>query len=361
MALQLHLELNLDYLDEEQMEVLQKYARMKEGITRDFIVPGSMTLHGLHYAIMRAFGWQNGHLHSFAPYEEEYKKMTNGGLVKEWTRQVGMYFRFPSDDFEEIYWDDDFEYCEPAMSIRDWLEEKYCGPYLYDGVSEHYLLAQIEVKDFLRRYPEIQKLTTDQSSWDVLLERRCEELLERLPICSILRTPADEEDWDRWREETQLALMRVEKTFDKAAREYMEMASKGEMLMEKLEDCSCDEGDISEETEELVEALEEFEQKTIALCNRNNPEAIPALSALHYEYDSGDGWEVKITCTNAWYEDDGQLSDAFGDQPEKAFEAQLEMIAREEEPKCIARDGMNVMDDVGGVGGLLRVLRNNQR
>ena len=63
--------------------------------TRDFIVPGNMTLHGLHYAIMKAFGWQNSHLHSYVPYEDEFKKMTDGGLVKEWTRQVGMYFRFP--------------------------------------------------------------------------------------------------------------------------------------------------------------------------------------------------------------------------------------------------------------------------
>ena len=63
MAMQLHLELDLGYFDEENRAILRKYGRMQDGITRDFIVPGSMTLHGLHYAIMKAFGWQNSHLH----------------------------------------------------------------------------------------------------------------------------------------------------------------------------------------------------------------------------------------------------------------------------------------------------------
>ena len=34
--------------------------------------------------------------------------MTDGGLVKEWTRQVGMYFRFPSENYERYIWDDDY-------------------------------------------------------------------------------------------------------------------------------------------------------------------------------------------------------------------------------------------------------------
>ena len=351
MALQLHLELKTDCFGEECRKILQKYAQVQEGITRDFIVPGSMTLHGLHYAIMRGFGWQNSHLHRFSPYEEEYGKMTNGALVKEWTRLVGMYFRFPSEDFEEIYWDDDYEYCKPAMSIRKWLAEKYCGPYLYGGMSEHYLLAQLEVRAFRYRYPQIQQLTTDQSSWDVLLGGQCEELIERIPVCSILRTPADEEDWDRWWKETQMTLRKAEKNFDKAAREYIQMAAEGEKLMEMLSDDSFDEEDVSEESEKLLETFERCGLRAIELCNQYDPEVVPALSALRYAYDFGDGWEVKITCTNAWYEEAGQLSDAFGEKPGKALAAQLLMIAKEEKPVCIARDGMNVMDDVGGVGG----------
>lgn len=76
MAMQLHLELDMEYVSDEEIEVLQKYGRMDNTISRDFIVPGNITLHGLHYAIMKAFGWQNSHLHSYRPYPEEFDQMT---------------------------------------------------------------------------------------------------------------------------------------------------------------------------------------------------------------------------------------------------------------------------------------------
>ena len=41
MAMQLHLELDLGYFADEHKEVLRRYGRMKDGITRDFIVPGN--------------------------------------------------------------------------------------------------------------------------------------------------------------------------------------------------------------------------------------------------------------------------------------------------------------------------------
>lgn len=123
MAMELHLELDMKYVDEEERDILRKYGRMEKSISRDFIVPGHMTLHGLNYAILKAFGWQNSHLHNYVPTEEEFKQMTDGGKVSEWTRQVGMYFRFPGDNYEDIYWDDDYE---EDMSLKSWLKSKYC-------------------------------------------------------------------------------------------------------------------------------------------------------------------------------------------------------------------------------------------
>ncbi len=35
-------------------------------------------MHALHYAVNRAFGWQNSHLHSFRPYEEDYNMIKSG-------------------------------------------------------------------------------------------------------------------------------------------------------------------------------------------------------------------------------------------------------------------------------------------
>ena len=59
-AIKLKLELNINCAD---MEVLRKYGKVKEGITREILVPADINLHSLHYVIQRAFGWQNCHLH----------------------------------------------------------------------------------------------------------------------------------------------------------------------------------------------------------------------------------------------------------------------------------------------------------
>lgn len=61
-VLKLHLELNMEYVDEEELQTLRKYGSMNEAISRDILVPADITLHALNYAILRMFGWQNGHL-----------------------------------------------------------------------------------------------------------------------------------------------------------------------------------------------------------------------------------------------------------------------------------------------------------
>ena len=345
MAMQLHLELDLGYFAEEHKKVLRRYGRMKDGITRDFIVPGNMTLHGLHYAIMKAFGWQNSHLHSYVPYEDEFKKMTDGGLVKEWTRQVGMYFRFPSENYEDIYWDDDYEEGE---SFKTWLKSKYCGPYSYEGVGEHYIPAQIEVDRFRKAWPAIQKKTTDQRTWNVYMEGQCEEMLERPMLWTVLKTPAEQGDWDSWKQEKEAALKQVEK--------------KGTPTIDMAP---------------YFREMEELDRELEMLCIEYNPEPIPALSALCYRYDYGDRWEIKITCTNAWYDktvyardEEGDMLhdkngfvpekvlfvDAFGQQIDGEFLDKLREIQRKEKPICIAWDGMSLVDDVGGVGGFCEFL-----
>lgn len=64
-VLRLHLELITSGLKEEDKEVIKKHGFMKEGMTRDVLVPDDITFHALSYAIMRCFGWQNSHLHFF--------------------------------------------------------------------------------------------------------------------------------------------------------------------------------------------------------------------------------------------------------------------------------------------------------
>lgn len=373
-ALQLHLELDLGYFAEEDKVILQRYGRMEEGISRDFIVPGTMTLHGLHYAIMKAFGWQNSHLHSYVPYMDEFKKMTNGGLVKEWTRQVGMYFRFPSGNYEDFYWDDDYEEGE---SIKSWLKSKYCGPYLYEGVEEHYIPAQIEVDRFRKECPDIQKKTTDQRTWNLYMDGQCEEMLERSKIWTVLRTPSEPEDWDGWKKKKETALKQVEKERKELISRYKKLSLEMDQVVEKAEACFDPDGKPTMEMLAFFEEIERIDKELERLCRNHNPEPIPALSALCYRYDYGDGWEIRITCTNAWYDhsiykrdDHGRLvqdrngfvpekplfTDAFEQQTEGEFLEKLLMIARKEKPVCIAWDGMNVVDDAGGVSGFCEFL-----
>ena len=75
-VLRLHLELDLQYADEEEIRILKEYGSMEKGISRDILVPADITLHALHYAILRMFGWQNGHLHSFLLPENTFKELT---------------------------------------------------------------------------------------------------------------------------------------------------------------------------------------------------------------------------------------------------------------------------------------------
>ena len=64
---------------------------------------------------------------------------------------------------------------------------------------------------------------------------------------------------------------------------------------------------------------------------------------MNYSYDYGDGWEVKITC-------DGMLSK---DEIEQGI---IEEVIEKHRPVCIAKDGIELVDDVGGIHGFCEML-----
>ena len=199
--LRLHLELDLNYADEEEIRILKEYGSMKKAISRDILVPADITLHALNYAILRMFGWQNGHLHSFVLPENVFKELTKDQF-SVWAKMAGVYFRFPSENYEDLYWDDDYREGE---SIRSWMKKKYTGPYRYKGNGEHYVMNQIKVQSMLARREEItvhefvfgaekqpdpynvklKDATIDQVV-HAFGDMTCHELLERLPLAEIL-------------------------------------------------------------------------------------------------------------------------------------------------------------------------------
>lgn len=361
-ALQLHLELDLGYFDAEHKEVLKKYGRMQESMSRDIIVPASMTLHALSYAIMKTFGWQNSHLHCFSPTEEEFDKMT-GCRAKEWFRQLGVYFRFPSGDYTDIYWDDDYEEGE---NFNTWLKSKYKGPYEYRGVSEHYVYAQMEADAFLARYPNIINKSTDQMGWNVLLEGSCDELLEHNTIGQVLRAKGvgdNFKSWKEWRKKRDAILKEAEKGKASKRRKYIEFEHALDTLETEIASFECEPAEMTDEQKNRIATMFKINLGLARFLEENDPEVIPALTALIYKYDYGDGWEVKITCTNTWYNQGdssakgAKYTDADSELAEGDLAKIIDKVWRRERPVCIAWDGVNVLDDVGGIGGFCDFLQ----
>ena len=137
-VMKLRLELIMDTKDRNLMLVLRDYARVKKGIVREILVPSDISLHKLNYAIQRSFGWQNSHLHQFILPSKVFAELTDGKYVGEedelfyaqngsfmkWAEYCGIYFRFPTEDMNDLYWDDDYN---GELSIKSWLKRKYNG------------------------------------------------------------------------------------------------------------------------------------------------------------------------------------------------------------------------------------------
>lgn len=83
-----------------------------------------------------------------------------------------------------------------------------------------------------------------------------------------------------------------------------------------------------------VKRSEDVCKDIVEVSNICGTEAMPIAHELVYEYDYGDGWEVRITVSD----------DAYTDE-EKEF------VCQNYRPRCICKDGLNVLDDVGGMWG----------
>ena len=339
-VLRLHLELNLKYVDEEEIRILKEYGSMNKTISRDILVPADMTLHALSYAILRMFGWQNGHLHSFILPENIFQELTEDQF-RIWAKMAGVYFRFPTENYEDIYWDDDYKEGE---SIRSWMKKKYTGPYRYKGYGEHYVINQIEVQRMFARWDEItvhdfilggeqqpashkvklKKATVDQVM-HAFADMFCYELLERLPLAEILYVKGKD----------QRGLAEI--------REHLDSQ------LSKL--------DMQEIIGEYGNTRFKSGKKERDFLEKYNPSVYPVTEQLIYRYDYGDGWEVLIRCENAYKQDEtGMWKDMNGETPDVSAE-NLSEVAAKHRPVCIQKDGIELVDDVGGIHGFCEMLQ----
>jgi len=315
--IRLHLRLENSWSKDEDIRIMKEYGRSSDGIsiTRDILVPHDITLHSLHYAIQRLYGWQNSHLHDYKLPKDVYNNLT-GGTVRGWGSLIGVLFQtvYPDDAWDARYGDDDYV----SGSGKTWLRKKYTGPYRYLGEYELYKRAVAEFNDFVghltnmavyeplsyHKKSEIFKhapvidLTLDELNASIVMDSGTEELLERLLLSSVL-------------------------------------ASKGEKTV----------------------SSERLNQRMVTRCYNGygsieEPEVNPVTHKLYYSYDYGDGWVVEITRLKNC--DDLLENNLITN--EELIKAQ-NTVFEKYKPVCLHQNGIFLLDDVGGFGGFIDMLR----
>lgn len=377
-VMRLRLELIFNPKDRRLMNTLRKYANVKEGIVREILVPSDISLHKLNYAIQKCFGWENSHLHHFELPSSIFAELTNsefdgeddnrfsyqnGSFIK-WADYCGTYFRFPSEDWDDIYWDDDYK---GDVSFKSWLKRKYNGPNYYLGNSEHFVCARKAAEEFIRDYPvirvvpyfvnpgprnsksrqEISKPVTEATVREIsiMFESSLYQLLERLPLCEVLFAQGDQKP-----SEIQLSKQQKERTdlYRSCINKYVYI-KRG--INRSVNDSAWSEDNIA---------------------------VLPVTDELIYNYDYGDDWRVRITCDEKYcfkYKDNepvlsSELSyEQLINDKVRLFNQKDELILDDDECedilsvflnrrlKCTYVDGLNVLDDVGGVYGFADFLK----
>jgi hypothetical protein len=301
----LHLELINDLLDDAEKAILRKYGESSTGdsISRNILIPSDMPLHNLHYAIQRLFGWQNSHIRRFILPGEIYNRLT-AGTVKGWIDLVGILFQPPGECEHDVFWDDDYQ----SGSIKTWLKKKYTGPYFFQGIMEDFDRAQNDIKQLIERFPilEVRESFSDYMNRSKGKDKKKPRIIKKAPL--------------------------IELTLEEM-NNSISMEGGTESLLERLE----------------VAAVLAFKDDFV-VCSDND--IFPVTNKLIYNYDFGDNWIVTITKEK----DCKELLQKGYISKEELLDAEAAVLTKHK-PVCIHKDGVFVLDDVGGLHGFISFLK----
>lgn len=337
--IRLRLVLSDPYLDEDEQRILKLFGESSTGtaISRDVLIPADMTLHALHYAIQRLFGWQNSHLRSFELPDEVFDRLTEG-TVKGWIRLIGILFRFTMEE-DDRFWDDNYA----SGSVNTWLKKKYTGPYKFHGNSEQDAYAHKAIQDFIRRH----KVVAVHAGFDSPETEAVRKNSNRnAPYKPVILRKAPVED---------LTLKELNDSIimEEGQNSLMERLLVRDILAPKGHPLACKE-DLFQSLDSVVPENERPSHSVVP--NRPgpvaNPPIIPITDTLYYEYDFGDGWRIEITRLD----DFADLMKA-GRLPASELANAENTVIHDRKPVLIAWDGLRVLDDVGGLSGFVNFLR----
>ena len=370
--------LKKDALTDEQKACLKKFAKVKEAISRKVLVTGASTLWQLHYVIQQAFGWNDEFLNRFALPEAAFKDMTQD-RAKVWGELCGIVFRYPDGDVEDYNW----HACDyrTNYNLKLWFREKYSQAEEYGGEGDHYVINQNQVEHLFHEVPyikgatgdklQITKATIDELRNGVNFPTDINRLVTRLPIAEVFHLSEYVPKYKKW-----IKAMRETVTDDQAFDRkeaikelamYERRISVGQQLIEKY----CDEdGEFKDGVPKALqrELEEEFEKFASAVEMRAmllevfNPMVDAFTDSLVYYY--GDEWQVRITCKNIYgaaLNEAGEFCGFVDYEDNDVVPQYLEKVSKaskENRPICLATDGVNLVENVGGVDGFCEFLED---
>lgn len=353
---ELHFEL-VDYcgesleFNEDERNVLAKYAKMQNGFTRDVLVPSTMSLASMHYMIQRLYGWQNGHLHDFQLDGSLFKEITNQNLVDEWLELCGVLFRFPNEDMEDQYCNDNYN---GLINFKSWLKQKYSGKEMALCVSDTY----VENKRHVNEFKEVRKVRSflqtnniDQLMRSVDLGGQCNSLREFLCVKDIFLEPTIKWQYFEWKKamkEANTCFKADSTTLLQYLTELKTLRAKVEELWENLDITPQHQQSDWEEFVECQQKLTWLEKECRNMISYYEPTVIPFAQNILYSYDYGDGWCVRITCTKIY---EPKISESSN------TENRILSVATTRKPVCISADGICLLDNVGGIHGFIDMLQ----